>query len=455
MKFSSFNLKSQLVEILLKLGYVNPTKVQEVVIPKALKNENIIAKSETGSGKTHAFLIPLLSNVKFNKKLQAIILTPTRELGRQIYAFVNEVKRYEYYKNLQVKLFVSGEDSQKDIKSINNGAEIIIGTPGKLNYLFEKSSISLDDVKTVILDEADMLMDSGFFEDIDKIIKRIPQKPQIEVFSATISNKVRDFLNKYISPDFVLTIDEKNNTAKTVNHHFINTKHQDRYNLIIDFIKLKNPYFLLIFASSKTEVNKIYEFLSTNSYHVGIMSGDLEARERKNMLRRIKNNEFQIVVCSDLAARGLDIENVTDVLNFDLPNNIEYYYHRAGRSGRNFKSGDCYSFYDNDTTNIPLKLLKDGLSVNYLKFKNGILEEDTPIIKEKPTKKKNANDELEKEIKKAKAKAMGKQVKPGYKKKVKVAINKVKQKHKREVIKKDIRRQREERYRQESKNKDN
>ena len=450
MKFSTFNIKPQLIEILAKLGYVNPTKVQEVVIPKALKNENIIVKSETGSGKTHAFLIPLLSNVKFNKKLQAIILTPTRELGRQTYAFIDQVRKYEYYKNLQVKLFVSGEDTVKDLKSFNNGSEIIIATPGKLNYLIENSSLSLEDVTTVILDEADMLFDSGFFEDIDKIIKKIPQKPQIEVYSATISNKVRDFLRKYISPDFILTVNEEHNTSSTVNHHFINTKHNDRYQLILDFIKIKNPYFLLVFASSKDEVTKIYNFLSSNNLNSGIISGALEARERKNMLRRIKNNEFQVVVCSDLAARGLDIENVTDVLNFDLPNNIEYYYHRAGRSGRNYKNGDCYSFFDNDTTNIPLKLIRDGLKVDYLKFKDGELIEDSPIIKEKITKKRHTNNDLEKEIKKAKSKAMGKTVKPGYKKKVKTAIDKVKRKHKREIIKKDIRRQREERYRQES-----
>ena len=308
------------------------------------------------------------------------------------------------------------------MKSFNNGSEIIIATPGKLNYLIENSSLSLEDVTTVILDEADMLFDSGFFEDIDKIIKKIPQKPQIEVYSATISNKVRDFLRKYISPDFILTVNEEHNTSSTVNHHFINTKHNDRYQLILDFIKIKNPYFLLVFASSKDEVTKIYNFLSSNNLNSGIISGALEARERKNMLRRIKNNEFQVVVCSDLAARGLDIENVTDVLNFDLPNNIEYYYHRAGRSGRNYKNGDCYSFFDNDTTNI----------------------------KEKNTKKRHTNNDLEKEIKKAKSKAMGKTVKPGYKKKVKTAIDKVKRKHKREIIKKDIRRQREERYRQES-----
>ena len=207
---------------------------------------------------------------------------------------------------------------------------------------------------------------------------------------------------------------------------------------------------MLVFASSKDEVTKIYNFLSSNNINSGIISGALEARERKNMLRRIKNNEFQVVVCSDLAARGLDIENVTDVLNFDLPNNIEYYYHRAGRSGRNYKNGDCYSFFDNDTTNIPLKLIRDGLKVDYLKFKDGKLIEDSPIIKEKITKKRHTNNDLEKEIKKAKSKAMGKTVKPGYKKKVKTAIDKVKRKHKREIIKKDIRRQREERYRQES-----
>ena len=448
MKFSSFNLKPQLIEVLAKLGYVEPTKVQQVVIPKALKNENLIVKSETGSGKTHSFLIPIVNNVKFNGLLQAIIIVPSRELARQTYAFFNDIKRFEYFKNLNVKLFVSGEDSKKDLKSFENQCEVLIATPGKLSFLIENAKEGyFDNLKTLVLDEADMLIDSTFIDEIDSIISKFDNKLQIEVFSATISPKVNVFLRKYISPDYEITIDAKNNTNSKVEHYFINTKHRDRYELIIRFIKQINPYLLLIFASSKDRVHQIYEYLSSNGYKCGQISGDLEARERKSMLRRIKNDEFRIVVCSDLASRGIDVLNVSEILNFDLPNNLEYYYHRAGRTGRNQNTGKCYSFYDNDTTKVVSRLLKEGLSAKFIKFGDDEFVDDV-FENTQIKRKKKTNEELEKEIKKAKSLTKSEKVKPGYKKKVKRAIDKVKQKHRREIIKNDIKRQRIERYKE-------
>ena len=430
MYFKSFNLKPELIEVLQKLGYEHLTKVQEIVIPKALKGENIIAKSETGSGKTHSFLVPIINNIEASGKIQAIIVSPTKELAKQTYDFAMQILNCDFYQKVKCKLFSGGEDSQKDVKSFASGADIIIATPGKLNFLLGLESLDLSCLKTIVLDEADMLIDSSFIQDIDKIFSKIDKSNiQIEVFSATISNNVKDFLRKYISPDYLLTATEDNKAAKSVTHFFINTKHQDKFKLLLSFIKLKNPYLLFIFGNSKTEAKKIYEFLSENKFKCG----------------------FRIVVCTDLAARGIDVEDVSDVLNFNIPNNLEYYYHRAGRTGRLGKSGNCYSFYDNDTLNLPLKLLREGLSVQYLKFVNDELVEDIPLDKKSKLRRSNkTNDDLEREIKKAKHQAMGKTVKPGYKKKVKNAIDKVKRKHRREVIRKDIRRQRVERYKREA-----
>ncbi len=450
MKFNAFNLNSELVEILEKKGYVEATEVQQIVIPKALRYENIIVRSETGTGKTHSFLIPIFNQVIINKRLQAIILSPSRELARQIYTFANEIANSEKYRNLSIKLFVSGEDNLKDIKSFSNGCEILIATPGKLKGLLSETEIPLDDLKTIVLDEADMLLDEGFFDTIDGILEKINREIQIEVYSATISKKVELFLKKYISPDYVLTNSDQNYTAKTVTHYFINTKHQDKKQLLLKFIENKKPYFLLVFASTKKEVDELYNFLNSNKIKAGIISGALEARERKSMLRRIKNDEFRVVVCSDLASRGLDIENVSDVLSVDLPNNLEYYYHRAGRTGRNYKTGQSYVFYDYDSLDLPNKLIKQGLEVKYLKYANDDFVEDKAPNKEKKHKKA-VNQELETEIRKVKAINKSKKVKPGYKKKVKQEIQKVKNKHKRESIKKDIRRQRVERYIEESK----
>lgn len=444
MKFSSFNLKSDLVEALNKLGYITPTPVQEIVIPKALRNENIIVQSATGSGKTHSFLVPILNSLEFTDKIQAIIITPTRELAKQSYDFALQFK--QFYENLNVKLFTSGIDTSRNEKLLENGCQIIIATPGRLKYLLNNLNLDLSYLKTIILDEADMLIDKGFIEDIDSIISKATN-PQIEVFSATINKKVEQFLRKYISPDYVLTMSDTEITSDTVKHYFINTKHANINELILKFIKVKNPYLLMIFANSKEEVNEIYKFLSQNKYKCGILSGDLLPRERKSMLKRINNNEFPIIVCTDVASRGLDILDVTDVLSTQLPNNLEYYYHRAGRSGRNFKEGNSYVFYDSDHNKMCFKLLDNGLKPEFLKFENDELVYDKPLVREKKMKNKRPNDELNREIQKAIHETKGKKVKPGYKKKVKNAVQKVKNKHRREIIKKDIRRQMEERYR--------
>ena len=452
MKFSAFNINKDLIKILEQNGYVETTPIQQVVIPKALKGENIIAKSETGSGKTHAFLIPIIENCVESNLLQAIILAPSRELARQTYKFANQIISDMSYKKIAVKLFISGEDSNKDLKSFKNGCNILIATPGKLRSLIEESDFDMSMVKTLVLDEADMLLDSGFFDTIDAIFKKCDKNLQVEVFSATISEGLEVFLKKYISPDYVVTSTNNELTSKTVKHYFINTKHKDINELLLLFIDQFNPYLLLIFANSKKKTRDIYNFLSSKRIKCGILSGELEARERKSMLRRINNDEFRVVVCSDLVSRGLDIQNVSDVLSVDLPNNLEYYYHRAGRTGRNFKTGNSYVFYDHDTFDLPLKLINDGLEVNFLKVENNSFVPMVSPIKEKKRSKKMPT-ELDIAIKKAKITTMTKKVKPGYKKKVKTAIEKVKRKHRREIIRKDIRRQREERYIKESREK--
>lgn len=194
MLFKSFNLKTELIDILEKLGYTNLTKIQEIVIPKSLKGENIIAKSETGSGKTHAFLVPIINNIVASGKIQAIIVSPTKELAKQTYDFAMQILTNDYYSGVKCKLFSGGEDSLKDIRSFYNGADIIVATPGKLNFLLSKNDLDLSALRTIVLDEADMLIDRTFIEDIDKIFSKISKdKVQIEVFSATISNNVNDF----------------------------------------------------------------------------------------------------------------------------------------------------------------------------------------------------------------------------------------------------------------------
>lgn len=445
MLFKNLNLREDLISALNSLGYVNPTEIQSIVIPKALRGENVIVQSATGTGKTHSFLIPILNSLEFNNYIQAIIVLPTKELAQQTYLFASQFK--DFFPELKVKLFTSGIDASRSKKKIEDNCQIVVATPGRLNSLLKNANIDFSYLKTIVLDEADMLMDEGFVSNIDSILA-IKKDVQIEVFSATITNKVAHFIKKYVSPEYIIPSDSKINTSSTVKHFFINTKHEDTNRLVISFIEIKRPYLLMIFANSKEKAKKTYEFLQKNGYKCGFLSGDLKQRERKSMLRRINNDEYPIIVCSDIASRGLDIIDVSDVLNLDIPNNIEYYFHRAGRTGRNGKEGNSYIFYDSDSVKQCEKLLNLGIQAEFLKFSNDALVSDISFSRKKKTKKA-IPDELKKDIQKAIIENKGTKVKPGYKKKVRKEIEKVKKKHKREIIKKDIRRQMEERYRNE------
>ena len=296
-----------------------------------------------------------------------------------------------------------------------------------------------------------MLLREGYFTEIDKFALLV-DKPQYLVFSATLEANLAHELEKYVGPN-IPVVNEEIMTSNNVTHYLVDIRHEDKLTALEQVIKCINPDLLLVFASKKETANEAYGFLRNRKYKVGLLTGDLNARERKNVMKQIKNDEIYILVCSDMAARGLDINDVTDVINLDLPNNLEFYYHRAGRTGRFNKHGNCYTFYDNDHTSKPLQLVSDGVSFIYKALKNGELVDSHPIEKSHPTKRK-VDQELENEIRKINAKAKGKnkKVKPGYKKKIRDEVAKAKQKHRREIIKKDIRRQRVERYRKENRN---
>lgn len=445
MKFESFNLKPDIIKALHALNYEEATSIQDIAIPKILKKENVIVKSETGSGKTHSFLIPILNNLTFDRGIEALIIVPTNELAIQTYEFFKEFK--DYFPSLAIKLIINGVGLKKGEQQLKTNSQIIIATPTRLSYLLEDKSINLENCKTLVLDEADMLAETGFFGDIEKVYNKL-NNPQIVVLSATISQSVRDFLKINLPNDFIIE-DEKNSLKNKITHYFINTKHIDLLESVEIFLKNINPYLLFIFANTKKEVNDIYLFLKKNKYKVGIISGELSLRERKAMLRRANNNDFQILVCSDLASRGIDVNDVSDVLNVNIPNNIEYYFHRAGRTARNGKEGNSYVFYNHDSLDKVNQLINLGIDPKYLKITNKEL-----VIDQKPETKKKmnyVNVELVKEINKATSRIKTKNVKPNYKKKVRVEAEKVKRKYKRKMIKKEIRKELNKKFKSEGK----
>ena len=448
MSFKGINLSQKMLSSLSRQGFVSPSEIQLRAIPKALKGETLMVQSATGTGKTLCFLVPIIENIDLkNQNVQAIIVAPTRELAQQIYDFA--IPFVKEFPELKIRLFKSGEERENTLKGLSIAPHIIIGTPGRLADSLKNGVLSLRSVKTVVFDEADMLLKEGYFADIDKFAL-LSHKPQYLVFSATLEANLAHELEKYVGPN-IPVVNEDIMTSNNVTHYLIDIRHEDKLTALEQVINYINPYLLLIFASKKETANEIYSYLRSHKYKVGLLTGDLNARERKNVMKQIKNEDIYILVCSDMAARGLDINDVTDVINVDLPNNLEFYYHRAGRTGRFNKHGNCYTFYNNDKTAKPLELVADGVNFVYKTLRNGELTDGHPIEKNHPNRRK-VDQELENTIRKINAIARGKnkKVKPGYKKKIKDEITKAKQKHRREIIKKDIRRQRVERYRKES-----
>jgi ATP-dependent RNA helicase CshB len=439
--FSAFNLSEKMTGALAKLGYYEPSPVQSSVIPKALRGVSLLAQSETGSGKTHAFLVPIIDRIDVNlPRVQAIVIAPTRELARQIYDFAKVFERF--FPHLRIRLFTSENERSQNEEGLLSAPHLVIGTPGRIkDLLVDNYKLDLHNVKTIVLDEADMLMDMGYFADIEELLK-ILRDPQIMVFSATLKQSLRDELGKFVKTDFEFESDHVE-TSSTVLHHLVDIKHVGINEALMSFLRVKNPYLCLVFASTKETVGTVYKTLKDNDFNAVYFSGSLDDRSRKKAIRDIRSNHFQIIVSSDLLSRGIDIPDVTDVISLDLPSDLEFYYHRAGRTGRFGKGGDSWVFYNADTIEGPRELLAMGVKFDYYTLKSDRLDKDPVGLAPKTKfkrKKAFGEDEL-KEVKIAKALTRNKRVKPAYKKKQRWAIEKVKRKYRRKAIQRSIHKQ--------------
>lgn len=427
MKFNGFSLDTKLVSSLNQLGYIELTPIQEKTIVSALKKNSFIAKSETGSGKTHAYLIPLINNLnKDLNKVQALIIEPTQELCFQTQEFMDQISTLtKDFKavNTCVSSFELNQKPNYDRPTI------MVSTPGKIKELIKNKNLDISSINSIVLDEADMLMEGEQSQDTINIVDYI-NPHQIMIFTATMKEHQIASLKKLFKINTLFDVNKKNFTSRTVSHHFVDIKHKPLLDSLLTFLNTENPYFTLVFASKKQTIEKLYKGLNNEGIKCALITSDIPLRERKNTLRRINEGEFKLVLCSDLASRGLDFEKVSHVISLDIPQNIDYYYHRSGRTGRNNSHGDSYIFYD-DELNIKAKqTLEKKLSFDYLILRNEGLKADK---KHSPQPKKK-NDKLEAEIKKELSKVRSNKVKPNYKKKMRRAVEKAKKNHKRKII---------------------
>jgi ATP-dependent RNA helicase CshB len=434
-KFNDYNFNNSINNVLNNLNFNKPTKIQNEIIPYLRKAINVVGISQTGSGKTHAFLLPLIENINLDlNKPQAIIITPTRELAWQISQaidmFVKEIP------NLKYDLLVGGTnlDKEKDLSS-----QIVIGTPGRiLDAINNRHILKLNELKYTILDEADMIFDNNFIKEIDKIMTYI-KNGCFGVFSATITPVMHPFFKKYFEGIKVIEIKDQ---QSNIEHNLINIYQNDRYltlKMVMDNI---NPYLCLIFASTKDMVNEIHQKLNNDGYKCALLHGDLTARERTKMIKRINNLDFNYVVASDIVARGIDIDGVSHIISYDLPKELVYYIHRAGRTGRADYTGISYLLYENSELNKIDWLIKNNITFNYYLFNEKKLLIKTNGLKRAKYqfKSTSSSDDVVK-INNTKKK----KVKPNYKKKHREVLEKALRKEHQAKIKERIKKQRKQR----------
>ena len=337
--FLNFSLKKELIKSINELGFSNPTPIQSKVIPHLLSSkQDLIASAQTGTGKTAAFGLPLLdlTNIK-DTNVQTLILCPTRELCIQI---TNDLLTYsKYLKNINILSVYGGVKIEKQIKALKKGPQIVVGTPGRTNDLIRRKKLFIGNIQRLILDEADEMLSMGFKEDLETIIHETPKKKQILLFSATMTPKVVAVTKKYMKNSLEIAVSSVNRTADNVQHIFYMVKPRDRYEVVKRIADMSPDIYGIVFCRTRRETKEVSNKLMNDHYNADTIHGDLSQSERDDVMRRFRNRQLQILVATDVAARGLDVEDLTHVINYNLPDDDEIYIHRSGRTGRAGKKG--------------------------------------------------------------------------------------------------------------------
>ena len=342
--FEELGVSPEIRRAIEEMGYEQPMPVQEEVIPYLLgENNDVVALAQTGTGKTAAFGLPLIQKINVNNRIpQSLILCPTRELCLQIAGDLNDYSKYT--DGLRVLPVYGGSSIESQIRALKRGVHIIVATPGRLLDLMERKTVSLSTIHNVVMDEADEMLDMGFREDIETILVKIPEEHQTLLFSATLSPEILDITKRFQkNPEFIKIV-RKELTVPNIEQYYFDVKEKTKLDALCRIIDVYDPKLAMVFCNTKKRVDDLVEMLQGRGYFAEGLHGDLKQAQRDKVMQKFRNGTIEILVATDVAARGIDVDDIDVVFNYDVPQDEEYYVHRIGRTGRAGKAGKAFTF---------------------------------------------------------------------------------------------------------------
>lgn len=340
-KFSDLGLKDTLLKSIEELGFEKPSQIQAEAIPVAIEGYDLIGQAQTGTGKTAAFGCGIINHITKKDGLSAIILAPTRELAIQVN---DELKRLSKYDELSILPVYGGDPITNQIRNLKRGVNIVVGTPGRVLDHIKRGTIDLNKIKFLVLDEADEMLNMGFIDDLEDIIKKLPENRQTLLFSATMPEQIKKLAKRYMKPDAKhIAIKKTSMTVSSISQSFFEVSHKTRFEALCRVLDFDTPSSAIIFCRTKKGVDELVEGMQSRGYVVEGMHGDMSQVHRLRTLKKFKEGSLNYLVATDVAARGIDVEGISHVINYDLPQDVESYVHRIGRTGRANRKGIAYS----------------------------------------------------------------------------------------------------------------
>lgn len=426
-KYTDYQFKPFLQDAIAKLGFTEPTPIQKEIIPLVLKGKSAIGQAHTGTGKTHSFLLPIVERIVEEKQeVQAVITSPTRELAQQIFDALNQLVEGT---EISTKLFIGGTDKQRTIDRLKTQPQIVVGTPGRIRDLVKENALLVHTAPILVVDEADLAFDMGFIEEIDGFASAMPEKLEMFVFSATIPEKLKPFLKKYMDAPIHIHMNDKRPVAEGINFLLVPVRSKSRNTRLLEVMKAINPFLAVIFCNTRKNAEAVANYLADQGIRSGQIHGDLSPRDRKKTMKQVRDLEYQYIVATDLAARGIDIPGISHVINYELPEDLEFFIHRVGRTARAGTKGTAITLFQPEDEDAVVRIEKMGIPFEQKDVKNGEWTDLKDRHQRANRKTERKQDEID-----VKAKALvrkPKKVKPGYKRNMKWEMEKVKKRERR------------------------